>query len=96
MPHESAFSGSSLTLHRSSLNPCRAKQADQAVGLQFEASLANGVMANNRNELSHRTARNAKRHTSAVEKAKRASAGNNKIKELRAELAILVAESKVS
>ncbi|KAJ7506416.1 hypothetical protein B0H11DRAFT_2272207 [Mycena galericulata] len=74
----------------------RAKQADQAVGLQFEASLANGVMANNRNELSHRTARNAKRHTSAVEKAKRASAGNNKIKELRAELAILVAESKTS
>lgn len=66
------------------------------MGLQFEASLANGVMANNRNELSHRTARNAKRHTSAVEKAKRASAGNNKIKELRAELAILVAESKVS
>ncbi|KAJ7784899.1 hypothetical protein DFH07DRAFT_975231 [Mycena maculata] len=74
----------------------RAKQADQAVGLQFEASLANGVMANNRNELSHHTARNAKRHTSAVEKAKRASAGNNKIKELRAELAILVAESKTS
>ncbi|KAJ7092184.1 hypothetical protein C8R44DRAFT_750298 [Mycena epipterygia] len=74
----------------------RAKQADQAVGLQFEASLANGVMANNRNELSHRTARNAKRHTSAVEKAKRTSAGNNKIKELRAELAILVAEPKTS
>ncbi|KAJ7766537.1 hypothetical protein DFH07DRAFT_769799 [Mycena maculata] len=74
----------------------RAKQVDQAVGLQFEASLANGVMANSRNELSHCTVRNAKRHTSAVEKAKRASAGNNKIKELRAELVILVAELKMS
>ncbi|KAJ7032341.1 hypothetical protein C8F04DRAFT_1235480 [Mycena alexandri] len=74
----------------------RAKQADQAVGHQFEASLASGVMASNRNELSHRTTRNVKRHTSAVEKAKQASAANNKIKELRAELAILVAESKTS
>ncbi|KAJ7037160.1 hypothetical protein C8F04DRAFT_899771, partial [Mycena alexandri] len=52
----------------------RAKQADQAVGHQFEASLASGIMASNRNELSHRTARNVKRHTSAVEKAKQASA----------------------
>ncbi|KAJ7075469.1 hypothetical protein B0H15DRAFT_806193 [Mycena belliarum] len=72
----------------------RAKDADQAVGRQFEQSLASGVMTNNRNELSHRTSRNAKRHTSAVEKAKLASASNSKIKELRAELAILVAESK--
>ncbi|KAJ7076596.1 hypothetical protein B0H15DRAFT_805590 [Mycena belliarum] len=74
----------------------RAKDADQAVGRQFEQSLASGVMTNNRNELSHRTSRNAKRHTSAVEKAKLASASNSKIKELRAELAILVAESKKS
>ncbi|KAJ7862790.1 hypothetical protein B0H14DRAFT_2575224 [Mycena olivaceomarginata] len=62
-------------------------KADHAVGEQFEASLASGVMASNRNELSHRPARNAKRHTSAIEKAKNASAGNNKIKELKAELA---------
>jgi hypothetical protein len=41
-------------------------------------------------------ARNAKRHTSAIEKAKNVSAGNNKIKELKAELAILMAEAKVS
>ncbi|KAJ6613050.1 hypothetical protein B0H10DRAFT_2050153 [Mycena sp. CBHHK59/15] len=53
-------------------------------------------MANNRNELSHRTTRNAKRHTSTMEKAKRANAGNNKIKELKAELSILIAESKTS
>ncbi|KAJ7714726.1 hypothetical protein B0H16DRAFT_1701948 [Mycena metata] len=74
----------------------RARKADHAVGLQFEASLASGIMASNRNELSHRTARNAKRHTSTVEKAKLASAGNNKIKELRAELAILVAALKTN
>ncbi|KAJ7724168.1 hypothetical protein B0H14DRAFT_3621728 [Mycena olivaceomarginata] len=74
----------------------RAAKADHAVGEQFEASLASGVMASNRNELSHRTARNAKRHTSAIEKAKNASAGNNKIKELKAELAILMAEAKTS
>ncbi|KAJ7208667.1 hypothetical protein GGX14DRAFT_395817 [Mycena pura] len=37
-----------------------------------------------------------KRHTSAIEKAKRATAGNNKIKELKAELAILVADIKTS
>ncbi|KAJ7789342.1 hypothetical protein B0H14DRAFT_3574129 [Mycena olivaceomarginata] len=41
-------------------------------------------------------ARNAKRHTSAIEKAKNTSAGNNKIKELKAELAILMAEAKTS
>ncbi|KAJ7794961.1 hypothetical protein B0H14DRAFT_2621425 [Mycena olivaceomarginata] len=35
-------------------------------------------MASIRNELSHRTARDAKRHTSAIKKAKNASAGNNK------------------
>ncbi|KAJ7818593.1 hypothetical protein B0H14DRAFT_2601169 [Mycena olivaceomarginata] len=72
------------------------RKADHAVGEQFEASLASGVMASNRNELSHRTARNAKRHTSAIEKAKNTSAGNNKIKELKAELAILMAEAKTS
>jgi hypothetical protein len=80
----------------SSLISCRAAKADHAVGEQFEASLSSGIMTNNRNELSHRTTRNAKRHTSAIEKAKRATAGNNKIKELKAELAILVAETKVS
>ncbi|KAJ7686422.1 hypothetical protein B0H14DRAFT_3674386, partial [Mycena olivaceomarginata] len=64
-------------------------------GEQFEAFLASGVMASNRNELSHRTAHNAKRHTSAIEKAKNMSAGNNKIKELKAELAILMAEAKM-
>ncbi|KAJ6628192.1 hypothetical protein B0H10DRAFT_1940740 [Mycena sp. CBHHK59/15] len=74
----------------------RAAKADHAVGEQFQASLASGIMANNRNELSHRTTRNAKRHTSTMEKAKRANAGNNKIKELKAELAILIAESKAS
>jgi hypothetical protein len=55
-----------------------AAKADHAVGEQFEASLASGVMASNRNELGHRTARNAKRHTSAIKKAKNASAGNSK------------------
>ncbi|KAJ7883173.1 hypothetical protein B0H14DRAFT_2702312 [Mycena olivaceomarginata] len=74
----------------------RAAKADHAVSEHFEASLASGVMASNRNELSHRTARNAKRHTSAIEKAKNASSGNNKIKELKAELAMLMAEAKVS
>ncbi|KAJ6613866.1 hypothetical protein B0H10DRAFT_2046962 [Mycena sp. CBHHK59/15] len=74
----------------------RAAKADHAVGEQFEASLASGIMANNRNELSHRTARNAKRHTSAVEKAKRSNVGNHKVKELKAELAILMAEMKTS
>ncbi|KAJ6629709.1 hypothetical protein B0H10DRAFT_1986368 [Mycena sp. CBHHK59/15] len=74
----------------------RAAKADHAVGEQFEASLASGIMANNHNELSHRTARNAKRHTSAVEKAKRSNAGNHKVKELKAELAILMAEMKKS
>ncbi|KAJ7899190.1 hypothetical protein B0H14DRAFT_3424023 [Mycena olivaceomarginata] len=74
----------------------RAAKADHAVSEQFEASLASGVMASNRNELSHRTARNAKCHTSAIEKAKNASSGNNKIKELKAELAMLMAEAKTS
>ncbi|KAJ7876532.1 hypothetical protein B0H14DRAFT_2568242 [Mycena olivaceomarginata] len=53
-------------------------KADHAVGEQFEASLASGVMASNRNELGHQTARNAKRHTSAIKKAKNTSAGNSK------------------
>ncbi|KAJ6622393.1 hypothetical protein B0H10DRAFT_903650 [Mycena sp. CBHHK59/15] len=53
-------------------------------------------MASNRNELSHRTARNAKRHTSAIKKAKQVATGNKKIKELKAELAILMAEAKTS
>ncbi|KAF7342442.1 hypothetical protein MVEN_01833400 [Mycena venus] len=74
----------------------RAAAADHAVGQEFEASLASGVLANFRNELSHRTDRNVKRHTSAVEKTKRARAGNNKIQELRSQLAILVAEQKTS
>ncbi|KAJ7303125.1 hypothetical protein DFH08DRAFT_945370 [Mycena albidolilacea] len=73
-----------------------AAKADHAVGEQFEASLASGVIASNRNELSHRTAHNAKCHTSAIEKTKNASAGNNKIKELKAELIILMAEAKTS
>jgi hypothetical protein len=73
----------------------RAAAADHAVGQEFEASLASGVLANFRNELSHRTDRNVKRHTSAVEKTKRARAGNTKIQELRSQLAILVAEQKV-
>ncbi|KAJ6617263.1 hypothetical protein B0H10DRAFT_1948500 [Mycena sp. CBHHK59/15] len=47
-------------------------KADHAVGEQFEASLASGIMTSNRNELSHCTTCNAKRHTSAIEKAKRA------------------------
>ena len=64
------------------------------MGERFEAALSSGIMASNRNELSHRTARNAKRHTSAIEKAKHATMGNNKIKELKAELAILMAEAK--
>ncbi|KAJ6607632.1 hypothetical protein B0H10DRAFT_2305409 [Mycena sp. CBHHK59/15] len=72
----------------------RAAKADHAVGEQFEASLASGIMANNR--LSHCTARNAKCHTSAVEKAKRSNAGNHKVKELKAELTILMAEMKTS
>jgi hypothetical protein len=57
------------------------------VGQEFEASLASGVLANFRNELSHRTDRSVKRHTSAVEKTKRAQTGN---------AAILVAEQKVN
>ncbi|KAJ7896229.1 hypothetical protein B0H13DRAFT_2523182, partial [Mycena leptocephala] len=73
-----------------------AAAADHAVGQEFEASLASGVLANFRNELSHRTDRNVKRHTSAVEKTKRARAGNTKIQELRSQLAILVAEQKTS
>ncbi|KAJ7800888.1 hypothetical protein B0H14DRAFT_3490183 [Mycena olivaceomarginata] len=73
----------------------RAAKADHAVGEQFEASPATGVMASNHTELSHRTARKAKHHTSAIEKAKNVSAGNNKNKELKAELAILMAEAKL-
>ncbi|KAJ7787986.1 hypothetical protein B0H14DRAFT_3578227 [Mycena olivaceomarginata] len=69
----------------------RAAAADRAVGQEFEASLASGVLANFRNELSHRTDRSVKRHTSAVEKTKRAQTGNAKIQELRSQLAILVA-----
>ncbi|KAJ6597858.1 hypothetical protein B0H10DRAFT_1959723 [Mycena sp. CBHHK59/15] len=61
----------------------RAAKADHAVGDQFEVSLSSGVMASNRNELSHRTARNAKRHTSAIKKAKQVATGNKKIKELK-------------
>jgi hypothetical protein len=53
------------------------------------------VASSNHNELSYRTARNVKHHTSALEKAKNTSAGN-KIRELKAELAILMAEAKVS
>ncbi|KAF8123517.1 hypothetical protein K438DRAFT_2034716 [Mycena galopus ATCC 62051] len=74
----------------------RAAAADRAVGQEFEASLASGVLANFRNELSHRTDRNVKRHTSAVEKTKRAQTGNAKIQELRSQLVILLAEQKTS
>ncbi|KAF8145534.1 hypothetical protein K438DRAFT_2097634 [Mycena galopus ATCC 62051] len=73
-----------------------AAAADRAVGQEFEASLASGVLANFRNELSHRTDRNVKRHTSAVEKTKRAQTGNAKIQELRSQLVILLAEQKTS
>jgi hypothetical protein len=66
------------------------------VGQEFEASLASGVLANFRNELSHRTDRSVKRHTSAEEKTTRAQTGNAKIQELRSQLAILVAEQKVN
>jgi hypothetical protein len=65
------------------------------VGEQFKASLESGVMNNSRNELSHRTARNTKRHTSAIQKAQQGHAGQKKIAELRAQLAIAVAEAKV-
>ncbi|KAJ7817912.1 hypothetical protein B0H14DRAFT_2601636 [Mycena olivaceomarginata] len=51
-------------------------------------------MASNCNELSHRTQCNIKRHISAIEKAKHVAVGNNKIKELKAELSILMAEAK--
>ncbi|KAF7349123.1 hypothetical protein MVEN_01434500 [Mycena venus] len=74
----------------------RAAKADRAVGEQFKASLESGVMTNSRNELSHRTARNTKRHTSAIQKAQQAHAGQKKIAELRAQLAIAVAEAKTS
>ncbi|KAJ7351542.1 hypothetical protein DFH08DRAFT_806262 [Mycena albidolilacea] len=63
-----------------SLILCKAAKADNAVGEQFEASLASGVMASN----------------PSYQKAKNASAGNNKIKELKAELAIIMAEAKTS
>ncbi|KAJ7897887.1 hypothetical protein B0H14DRAFT_2557403 [Mycena olivaceomarginata] len=74
----------------------RAAKADRAVGEQLKASLESGVMTNSRNELSHRTARNTKRHTSAIQKAQQAHAGQKKIAELRAQLAIAVAEAKTS
>ncbi|KAJ6596508.1 hypothetical protein B0H10DRAFT_2441891 [Mycena sp. CBHHK59/15] len=74
----------------------RAAKADRAVGEQFKASLESGVMTNSRNELSHRTARNTKRHTSAIQKAQQAHTGQKKIAELRAQLAIAVAEAKTS
>ncbi|KAJ6567874.1 hypothetical protein B0H10DRAFT_1965131 [Mycena sp. CBHHK59/15] len=71
-----------------------AAKADRAVGEQFKVSLESGVMTNSRNEFSHRTARNTKRHTSAIQKAQQAHAGQKKIAELRAQLAIAVAEAK--
>ncbi|KAJ7229604.1 hypothetical protein C8J57DRAFT_1534356 [Mycena rebaudengoi] len=74
----------------------RAAKADHAVGEQFEASLKSGVMASNRNELSHRTDRNAKRQTSILEKACRTHTTNQKIKDMKAELAALVAEAKTN
>ncbi|KAJ6454990.1 hypothetical protein C8R45DRAFT_1082596, partial [Mycena sanguinolenta] len=58
----------------------RAAAADHAVGKEFEAS----------------PDRSVKRHTSAVEKTKRTQAGNAKIKELKSQLAILVAEQKTN
>ncbi|KAJ7863674.1 hypothetical protein B0H13DRAFT_1638115, partial [Mycena leptocephala] len=79
----------SLTLHS------RAAAADHAVGQEFEASFASGVIANFRNELSHRTDHSVKCHTSAVEKTQRAQTGNAKIQELRSQLTILLVEQKV-
>ncbi|KAJ7936444.1 hypothetical protein B0H13DRAFT_1853507 [Mycena leptocephala] len=73
-----------------------AAAADHAVGQEFEASFASGVIANFRNELSHRTDHSVKCHTSAVEKTRRAQTGNAKIQELRSQLTILLAEQKTS
>ncbi|KAJ7806355.1 hypothetical protein B0H14DRAFT_2610518 [Mycena olivaceomarginata] len=65
-----------VTVTGKAVNGRKAAKADNAVGEQFEASLASGVMA------------------MSYQKAKNASAGNNKIKELKAELAIIMAEAK--
>ncbi|KAJ6585797.1 hypothetical protein B0H19DRAFT_1368973 [Mycena capillaripes] len=62
-------------------------------GEQFKASLESGAMTNSRNELSHRTARNTKCHTSAIQKAQQAHTVQKK---LWAQLAIAVAEAKTS
>ncbi|KAJ7806484.1 hypothetical protein B0H14DRAFT_3484074 [Mycena olivaceomarginata] len=53
------------------------------------------LIPNPRNELSHRTARNTKRHTGAIQKAQQAYAAQKKIAEFRAQLAIAVAEAKL-
>ncbi|KAJ7826021.1 hypothetical protein B0H13DRAFT_2374641 [Mycena leptocephala] len=78
------------------LSAKEAAAADHAVGKEFDASLASGVLANFRNDLSHRRDRSVKRHTSAVEKTRRTQAGNAKIKELKSQLAILGAEQKIN
>ncbi|KAJ6484632.1 hypothetical protein C8R45DRAFT_931082 [Mycena sanguinolenta] len=65
------------------LSAKEAAAADHAVGKEFEASLASGVLANFRNDLSHRTDRSVKRHTSAVEKTKRTQAGTQKSRSSR-------------
>lgn len=73
----------------------RAAKADHLVGQQFEAHLKHGILASNRTELSHRTDRTMTRTSTIITKAQRASSATEKVRILKEQLAIAMAEKKV-